>query len=395
MNTYTARVLDVNQRVRSVRVDALSAEAASRSLAEGGQQVLSIEPAKALVLRPAAKGRFDAQLFAEELRALLQAGLEVMESLTLLARRDGEAHGSSVLETLRQSVSQGQTLGTAMEAQPHNFPALLVGLVRAAETTGSLPEALGRYAQQAQRMRALKQQLTSALVYPAILLMAGGGVGLFLLLHVVPKFAAVYGESGRPLPWASALLLDWGRWADASLGLVLTVLAVVVLALMAIVRAAMASGRLEDGLTRVPALGPRLATLAMSRTYFTLGMLVEAGIPVRGALDMAGQAASATLRQRMQQAAVQVDQGRSLSEAFEAHGLGSPIALRFLAVGEQTGQLGAMLTRAAAFHEGEAVRWIERFAKAFEPVLMLAMGVGIGGVIVLLYMPVFELAGNL
>lgn len=145
----------------------------------------------------------------------------------------------------------------------------------------------------------------------------------------------------------------------------------------------------------LPGARPRLEILELSRLYLTLGMLLEGGIAVQQALKLSGAVVDAQRQPALDAVRGAVESGDSLSVALERYGLSTPVALRLLRVGEQSGQLGHMLTRTAAFYEGETTRWIERFTKAFEPVLMAAIGLVIGLIVILLYMPVFDLAGSL
>ncbi len=133
----------------------------------------------------------------------------------------------------------------------------------------------------------------------------------------------------------------------------------------------------------------------LSRLYLTIGMLLEGGIPIVTALDMVGGTVSAGARAKLMLARADISNGEPVSQAFEKQGLTTPIALRMLRVGERSGQMGAMLTRSALFYEGESSRWIDRFSKAVEPALMAVIGIVVGFIVVLLYMPIFDLAGSI
>jgi general secretion pathway protein F len=133
----------------------------------------------------------------------------------------------------------------------------------------------------------------------------------------------------------------------------------------------------------------------LSRLYLTLGMLSEGGITILNAVDTVQAMVSANVRQGLQGARAMIEAGLPLSSAFEANGLTTPISLRMLRVGERTGEMGAMLTQSAAFYDGEIGRWIDRFTRTFEPLLMAAIGLVVGAIVVLLYMPIFDLAGEM
>jgi general secretion pathway protein F len=148
-------------------------------------------------------------------------------------------------------------------------------------------------------------------------------------------------------------------------------------------------------LTRVPGIGERVRIVELSRLYLTLGMLLEGGISIVAAMDTVQGMVTADMRTNLMATKQKVEMGLALSAAFDAHGLSTPISLRMLRVGERSGELGQMLTQSASFYDGEIGRWIDRFMRMFEPLLMAAIGLIVGIIVVLLYMPIFDLAGGL
>jgi general secretion pathway protein F len=147
-------------------------------------------------------------------------------------------------------------------------------------------------------------------------------------------------------------------------------------------------------LHRLPGVGERARIYELSRLYLTLGMLLEGGIALIPAMDTIGEVVSPAVRGRLLQAKAQIQSGVPLSEAFFDQQLTTSISMRMLAVGERSGDMGAMLTQSAAFYDGEITRWIDRFMRSFEPLLMTAIGLVVGVIVVLLYMPIFDLAGS-
>jgi general secretion pathway protein F len=282
-----------------------------------------------------------------------------------------------------------------MRLQPAVFPPLFVGVVQAAENTSDLPRALLRYIEYESRVEAVRHRVVSAAIYPAILLVVGGAVSLFLLGYVVPRFASVYQSSGRDLPWASQLLMAWGQFAGEYAAWLFSAFALAVGSAILFARRQIATGGWWRALRLLPGAKSRLEILELSRLYLTLGMLLEGGIAVQHALKLSAAVLDAQRQPALAAVRAAVESGDPFSVALERHGLSTPIALRLLRVGEQSGQLGHMLSRTAAFYDGESTRWIERFTKAFEPVLMAAIGIVIGLIVILLYMPVFDLAGSI
>ena len=395
---FEARALSLQQQVETLTLEALDTVDARAQLVERQLTLLSLKEVSAWNKLASTGGRgkrFDLLLFAQELHALVAAGLSVIESLEVLVERETQAHARLVLQRLITRLREGQRLSGALAQQADVFPALFMGVVQAAEGASDLPRSLERYIAYETRSQALRHKITSAAIYPGILMGVGSAVALFLLGYVVPRFAGVYKGSNRPLPWASQMLLAWGEFAS-QYALVLTMALVLTVALVVgVARRAMHSGSWWRMLGWLPGARPRLRVLELSRLYLTLGMLLEGGISITKAMQL-GEAVLSPRRGRNLQAARQaVANGGRLSAALEQHRLSTPVALRLLRVGEQSGQLGQMLTRTAAFYDNETTRWIERFTKAFEPILMAAIGIVIGLIVILLYMPIFDLAGSL
>lgn len=380
----------------TVPVDAADADAACRQVVARALRPLSIKeddllPASLRLRRSV----FSLQLFSQELLALLEAGLTLTEALEALLAKEQRPEARAVLERLAQHLAEGRRFSAALEAQPEHFPPLYVGLMRAAERTSSLAASLTRYLDYRGRLDAVRGKVTSALVYPAILAAVGGAVTLFLLGFVVPRFAGVYQGTGREIPWLSQQLIAWGGFAaQHGRALLFGALAFIVAGSLAL-RGWWQSGGPQALLRALPGIGPTMELFELTRLYLALGTLLDGGLPILQAMQLAeGLLAPATLP-RYRAAAAALGRGESVSQSFEAQGLATPVGLRLLRVGERTGRLGDMLGRAAHFHDGEIARRIDLFARSFEPLLMAAIGLVVGSIVVLLYMPIFDLAGSL
>ncbi len=390
---FAIRAVGLDNQVQQLELDAADAQAATRAARERRLTVLDVRAIKAPAQR---RGKsFSLVLFTQELLALLQAGLGLVESLEALVEKEQAGDTGAVLGRLLLRMREGLRFSLALAADPACFPPLFVGIVKAAERTSDLPQALTRYIEYQVRVEGVRSRLVSAAIYPVILLSVGGAVSLFLLGYVVPKFSVVYQGSGRELPMMSQWLIQWGALVGEHGAMLMLALAALGTALVAWLRRIYRSGELMRLFTRLPGVAPRVHIMELARLYLTLGMLLEGGIPVVAALDMVSGAVSPSRRSALAAARHRIAQGASFSESLEHEGLTTPIALRMLRVGERSGQLGLMLTRAALFYDTETTQWIEKFSKTFEPVLMAAIGVVIGVIVVLLYMPIFDLAGTL
>ncbi|MFH1657864.1 MAG: type II secretion system F family protein [Pseudomonadota bacterium] len=339
-------------------------------------------------------GKFPLPLFTRQMLSLLKAGLTVVEGLETLSEQDQGSATSDVLSRLLGHLREGQSLSTAMQHHPEAFPDLYVATVRASERTGDMPEALQRYIVFHEKLADLKKKIVSAAIYPVLLMTIGTLVTLFLLGYVVPRFALVFADSGRDPEGLSSLLFAWGGFinnhaAGLAVGVALTIAGLVGLFSLPPVRAAVARAAWS-----MPALGERIRLIFLARFYRTTGMLLRAGIPLKTTLGMVADILPVALRAGLLQAVSDIEQGRPFSQAAERGGLTTPVALRMIAVGERSGQLGDMMEAVATFYDEEINRLVDMFTRLFEPLLMTVIGGVIGGIVLLLYMPIFELAGN-
>lgn len=378
---------------RRVLVQADSPAAVASALGLSPTAVLSVEPVAQAGGRAAP--RIELRLFSQELALLLQSGIPLLESLQTLREREGAEPADAALDLVMAALRQGQPLSAALQTAPQEFDELFIAIVAASERSGTLARSLRDHAAYLNWASALRSRLVAAAIYPLLLLGAGSGVLLFLMLYVLPRFAGIFDGLGDEVPLASRVLIGVGAWAAQQPLVTGGVLAaLVILPLLAWRRPGLRAA-LVAWAWRWPALRARWRTVALARLYRCLAVLMQAGVPVPTALRLAGPALPTPLRPALDGAIVAVESGRRLSQALAEAGLATPVALRMVRVGEGTGELPAMLERAASFHDEEIARLAEWVTRAVNPVLMLVMGVLIGGVVVLMYLPIFTLMEQL
>ena len=372
------------------------AEAVRRAVSRG-YRVLSIESLSGgqIADQAASRAHFPLLLFSQELLALLEAGLNLTEALATLHAKERQPATGKILSEILQSLSEGRSFSDVLAAYPQHFPEVYVATVRASERTGDLPQALARYIAYQVQFDMIRKKLVSAAIYPAMLLLVGGFVTLFLLGYVVPRFSAVYESSGRDMPWLSTVLLAFGKtiyehWQMALAGF----LAAIVTAGWGVLRPQGRNWLLQQVL-RLPWLAAKANEFRLARFYRAVSLLLASGIAlpraigmVSGLLNTGQQAALAISRQ-------DVERGQSLSAALVKAGLATPVAESLIKVGERSGQMAEMLERTARFADDDFGRWVDWASRLLEPVLMTVIGVVIGTVVVLMYLPIFELAGSL
>lgn len=387
-------------RVQTLDVSAADAAAACARAVRDGLQVLGCSPRGGAAKvegheRTAKQLGLDIANFSYELASLMAAGLSVVDALRTLAAKESAPSRRAALLDVVQGVSEGLPLSAALERHSGRYPALLIATVSASEQTGDLSTALRRYAEHQQTIKALRDKVVGAAVYPMLLLAVGCLVVLFLITVVVPKFAVLIESTRRELPWSSQLLMSWGRfaalhaWEVSLAGLVLLV------ALLIAARHILRTGAKAAWMDAVPLIGPTVRQFRHAQLYRTTGMLVRGGIAAPRALQLGASLLGDADRERLRQAVQLIHEGRSLSSALQAAQLADPVATSMLAVAERTGALADILERIAQFHESRLQRSVDLTSRLFEPVLMIVIGLVVGAIVVLMYLPIFDLASSL
>lgn len=339
--------------------------------------------------------RFDVEPFARELAALLDAGVGVIDALRTLGGNERREASAKVYREILRQLEQGFSLSDALEHAGNLFPKVLIACVKASEQTGGLAESLRRYSRNSATLQELRARVVSAAIYPAVLCVVGASVVVFLLAFVVPRFASLLEHSGRELPLLSRWLMAWGGAVHRhGWGLLLALSMLCIAAVMALRRPA-ARELIVDRVLSLPGIGEHFRVYRQSQFFRTSAMLVEGGIPAVQAFELARGLISRGDRAALHTALQDVRNGRRMSEAFQGCGLADAITCRLLTVAEKTGGLGPVLDKIAGFQEAHVSRSIDLISRLVEPAMMVFIGVVIGGIVVLMYMPIFELASSI
>ena len=391
---FEVKAVLTGQGAVNLKIDANSEEEVRQQIAAQGGMVLSVRRSFSSWSFNKKNTRFPLVQFSQELLSLLTAGLSLVESIETLVDKEHDANTRKIIQHLLTQLYEGVTFSQALEDHPEIFPALYIATIRASERTGDLPEALTRFVNYQTQMELVRKKLIGASIYPVLLLTVGLLVSLFLLVFVVPKFSAIYDDLGSDLPWLSLLLIKWGKFVHER-GWELVGIAVLLVSFIAYITTRPAFwARVMQYLWRIPAIGEHMRVYQLARFYKTLGMLLRGGIPITSALEMVSGLLQSHFRPRVEAAATHIREGKTISSAMEMEGLTTAVGNRMLRVGERTGLMGDMMERIGNFHDEEIARWVEWTTKLIEPLLMAVIGIVIGGIIILMYLPIFELAGS-
>ncbi len=355
----------------------------------GGAAPVSARP-------PAGGSALDEENFARDLGLMLRSGLSMLDALSVAGERAGSG-AANIFSPLLGRLQEGESLSSAMRGSGHFGPGI-VACVKAGEGTGDLGESLHRFAGHAARLRAIRARLVSALVYPALLIAVAMLVVLFLLSYVVPKFALVLESSHQELPLLSLWLVRTGGLLNQHQVLFWSVLLGLGAAGAVWLWRAVRSRRLWPALTsalgRVPGLGPTIRVFALSQFTRSAAMLVRSGVPALQSLAMSRDLLITADCLALDRALAAAATGFPLAQSLHRQAIVDSLGERILRVAEQTGQLELALDRLADVHDAALERLLDRAGRLIEPVVMMGIGLVVGGIVVLMYLPIFQLASS-
>lgn len=399
MSVFSYQAIDSASRAVRGTIAADSPREAREKLSDRGLFVEVITPSRSraanrfkLLERPS---RYATQLASavRELSTLLAAGIGLVDALDTLAVQYRGRFQSSLM-TLRERVASGTSLSDAMRGDPGIYDELTIEMTRVGESAGTLDTVLDRLADFRERYLLFKDRVTTALVYPTIIVVLAIGVSIFLMTIVLPMLLENLVESGRPLPWPTRVLkamsdaaTGYGIWLLAAGGAMLG-------GIVAIVQTRWGRRRWHRFLFALPVVGPLSMKQELARTAVVMATLMENGIVFVDAAQIAGRAAkNVLLRDALDDMRDRVQSGRDIGEALAESGLFPPLVVQIFTVGQQTGRLEEMLHRLADGYERQVASATSRLTAALEPILIVFLAIVVGFILFATILPILD-AGN-
>ncbi len=335
-------------------------------------------------------------LITQQLSSLLRSGMALTQALEVLARRAQKPSVREVLDELHNEVLQGASLSDAMARQPKVFPVFYVNLIKAGEASGALESVLDRLRQHYERMGAVREKMVSALLYPAIVVVAGIGTMIFFMTFMVPRFAQMFKEMRRTMPLPTQILIA----VSDAVAAYWWVGALLVLGVGFWYRHLRRSPRgrllLDGWKLRLPVVGAIVKAGAFAQFARTLATLLENGVPVLGALQIVeGTVSNGVIAAELREARERVTDGTSITQPLSKGKVFPPLLLDMLAVGEESGEVVPALQNIAQTYEQELEHRLRVFTTLLEPVIILVMALMVGSVVVSILLAVFDLTAGI
>lgn len=340
---------------------------------------------------------YDKVLMARNLGAMIGAGLSLARALSVLERQTKNPKLSAVIEEVGSDVRRGNTLHDALAKHPNVFSKLFVAMVRAGEEGGKLSDALKVISDQMERMYTLKKKITGALIYPAIIVLAIIGIGVFMMTSIVPSLAQTFAQMNVPLPTSTKIIIAMSDFLVQYTVWAIAIVVVLGAAGFVFLRTSFGKRAFAFVVLQIPVIGELVRQVNAARTARTLASLLSSGVDVIGSLEITGEVVqNPFFKSVIDDARKGVASGEPLSAAFTRNeNLYPPFVGEMMSVGEETGQVADMLQRLAIFYEDEVDRATRDMSTIIEPFLMLIIGAAVGFFAVSMITPIYSLSNTI
>jgi len=395
--TFKYSVRDKTGKVVAGKLEGESSEAVSAKLRSMGYIVLGVNEDRFAALNKITFGTTiktkDITIFARQFSTMINAGLSLTKCLSILSEQSDSKELREIIAQIGRDVEAGQSLSEAMSTHSKIFPNLFINMVRAGETGGVLDEVLDRVADSLEASADLQARIKSAMTYPIAMLALVLIVLVAMMVFVVPTFVKMFADMGGTLPLPTQILVAVSNGVRGTPGLI--TLVVIVGGIIGFKRwTATESGRyIWDGITlRMPIFGTIVRKIALARFTRTFGTLVAAGVPILSALDIVGETSgNAVIAKAVQKVRSAIKEGETIAKPLGESGIFPSMLVQMVSVGEETGALDTMLNKIAEFYDSEVSAAVDGLTSLIEPLVMATLGVLVGGIVIALYMPMFQM----
>ncbi len=337
----------------------------------------------------------DIIVFTRQFATMIDAGLPLVQCLELLSAEMENKTFKKTLRAVKEQVESGSTFADALAKHPKVFDNLYVQMVKAGEIGGILDTILNRLALSMEKTERLKKQITSAMVYPAIILTVAVAVIGILLVFVIPMFEQMFADMGAELPTLTQYVVNLSRWLIGSYGWAWIGGTVIVLTAIFYAVNSQPKGRffLHSMYLKIPIIGDLISKTAVASFTRTLGTLISSGVPIMDGLDIvAAVSGNMVVEKELRYVKSSISEGKTLSDPLKESKIFPNMVVQMIGVGEQTGALDAMLSKIADFYEEEVDDAVATLTSMMEPLLMVFLGVAVGAIAIAMYLPIFSMA---
>ena len=395
---YIAR--DKSGKVINEVLESASRDGLIDNLQARGLYIVSVDLAAELKKAPKLKRRYhrgikamDLIMFSRELATLLSSGVTLIKSLDILCKQTESQTLLHVVEQVKKDIEGGYTFQNALKKHPKIFTDFWIHLVETGEASGHLPLSLDQLAVYLEESAELKKKITSAMVYPVILMcVAGAAIGIFLL-KIIPIFSDIFKGFNVELPLLTRIVIGVSNVVRKYF--LFVAMGIGLLVFLFKQYTSREAGRMQfDALKlKLPILGPVMLEIATERFASGLSMLIKSGVPILHALDIAEKTAgNKVVEKELSGVKTAVRDGKGIAQTMQDSAIFSPLAVQMIGIGEEIGELGKMLEKIAKFYKERVATFVDRLTSMFEPLVLVFMGVVVGVLVIAMFMPIFSIS---
>ena len=336
----------------------------------------------------------DIAIFTRQLATMLTSGIPLVQSFTIIGQAAENPRLKKLIKDIQTDVESGSTLSEALAKHKMYFDELYVNLVESGESAGVLDQVLDSIADYKERIESIKGKVKKALFYPATVVAVAIAVSSLLLIVVIPQFESIFQNFGADLPAFTRMVIDASEFMQANFLWIFAVVGGGIYGFIQLKKRNKKFAHLLDRISlKIPVIGPVLEKSALARFSSTLATTFAAGVPLVDALKtVAGATGNVVYEEAVLQIRDDVSTGHQMQLAMQQTGLFPPMLIQMTAIGEEAGSLDAMLNKVATFYEEEVNNTVDALASLLEPVIIVFVGVVVGGMVVAMYLPIFQMA---
>ena len=334
----------------------------------------------------------DLSVFTRQFATMIDAGLTIVQCLDIQTQQSESKVLRNTLRTIKQDVEGGSTLAEALRKHPKIFDDLYVNMVQAGEAGGVLNAILNRIALFIEKANKLKKKVKGAMIYPCTIIGVAIVVVAILLIFVIPVFAELYGSMGKALPAPTQITINISNWVRANCLYMIFVLVGIIVGIRFYYQTDNGQMNIDRLLLRLPVVGDLLRKVAVARFSQNMAILLSSGVPILDGLAITARTAgNRVIEKAIMDSRVSISQGRTVAEPLRESKIFPPMVCQMVAVGEHTGGLDNMLRKVAELYEDEVDDAVANLTALMEPMIMVVLGVILGGLVISMYLPIFQL----
>ncbi len=375
-----------------VASDEVEAEAI---LQKNSMIMVDIEPAHSIRIN-SFFNRFplrEKMIFTRQLSTMVSAGIAAPKAIAVIATQTQNEFAKSVYYHLIDDLEQGLQLSVAMSKYPNHFSQVMISVIRSGEQTGQLDEVLNQLAKQLERDNMLSSKVRNAMIYPAIVILAMLGIGIFMMIFVIPKFKAIFASAKVDLPWSTQALIGFSDSVVSYWYFYFIVLVFLVLAVRAFLISDYGRYFFDELKLKIPVFSKVVEGVYMARFSQTLAMMNKSGVPILESIKIISTVMdNQVYNEGLRMATAQVERGLPLSSQLSKNPNFPVLVSQMIGVGEQTGQLEGVMDKLGKFYEEETDEKIKGLASLIEPVVMILLGIGVAFIVISVITPIYKIA---